>query len=98
MTHPRISSKLTRPTWTAFRRHCHRFLAIGYKEALDRIQREPDEETDITGYICEALESWFRAHPHQSFAFFIKDDPPLGGTGRTGKRRFRTDIVMSYAA
>lgn len=93
-----ISPKLTLPTWAAFQRHCHRFLAIGYQEALTRIQSEPDEETDITGYICEALEQWFRDHPDESYVFFIKDDPPLSGSGRTGKRRLRTDIIISYAA
>ncbi|MFY9610511.1 MAG: hypothetical protein WAU45_18115 [Blastocatellia bacterium] len=30
--------------------------------------------------------------------FFIKDDPPLSGGGRTGTRRLRTDIIISYAA
>ncbi len=93
-----ISPKLTVPTWSAFRRHCHRFLAIGYQEALPRIQNDPDEETDITGYICEALHKWFRAHPRDSFSFVIQDDPPLRDTGRTGKRRRRTDIIISYAA
>ncbi len=98
MNRARISPKLTLPAWAAFRRHCHHFLAIGYEEALHRIQSEPDEETDITGYICEALEEWFRAHPDESLPFFIKDDPPLRESGRTGKRRPRTDIIISYAA
>jgi hypothetical protein len=80
MTSLPISPKLKAPVRAAFRRHCHRFLATGYNEALRRIQNEPDEETDITGYICEALEKWFRKNPQQSAGFFIKDDPPLGGT------------------
>lgn len=98
MTNPPISSKLKKPVWAAFRRHCHKFLVTGYNEALNRIQNEPDEETDVTGYICEALENWFRNNPQQSVGFFIKDDPPLGGTGKTGKRRPRTDIIIGYAA
>lgn len=98
MNQSHISPKLTLPTWAAFQRHCHRFLAIGYQEALPRIQSEPDEETDITGYICEALDQWFRDHPDESFVFFVKDDPPLSGSGRTGKRRLRTDLIISYAA
>jgi hypothetical protein len=98
VTLPPISPKLKAPVWAAFRRHCHRFLLIGYNEALCRIRTEPDEETDITGYICEALEKWFRNHPQQSVGFFIKDDPPVCGTGKTGKRRPRTDIVIGYAA
>jgi hypothetical protein len=93
-----IPLKLKAPVRAAFRRHCHRFLATGYREALSRIRNEPDEETDITGYICEALEKWFRRNPQQSAGFFIKDDPPIGGTGKTGKRRPRTDIVIGYAA
>src|SRR5438270_7791437 len=98
MTSLSISSKLKTPVWTAFRRHCHRFLAIGYHEALRRIHTDPDEETDITGYICEALEKWFRTHPEQSSCFFVKDDPPVSGTHKTGKRRPRTDIIIGYAA
>lgn len=98
MTSLPISAKLKIPVWAAFRRHCHRFLAAGYNEALDRIRTDPDEETDITGYICEGLENWFRAHPEESYCFFVKDDPPLPGTGKTGKRRSRTDIIIGYAA
>jgi len=98
MSRSRVSSKLATPTWAAFRRHCHRFLAIGYRQALSRIQNGPDEETDITGYICEAIENWFLVNPQESFLFFIKDDPPLSGGGRTGKRRLKTDIIISYAA
>ena len=93
-----ISAKLTAPAWSAFRRHCHRFLAIGYQEALPRIKNDPDEETDITGYICEAVDKWFRAHPRESFSFVIQDDPPLRSTDRTGKRRPRTDFIICYAA
>jgi hypothetical protein len=98
MTPLAISPKLKAPIKAAFRRHCHRFLATGYTEALRRIRNGPDEETDITGYICEALEKWFRNNPQQSVGFFIKDDPPVRGTGKTGKRRPRTDIVIGYAA
>ena len=98
MTSSHISSKLATPVSAAFRRHCHRFLAIGFHEALSRILSEPDEETDITGYICEGLEAWFRHNPQRSVGFFIKDDPPLGGNGRTGKRRPRTDIGLTSSS
>jgi len=98
MSRPRISPKISVPVWTAFRRHCHKFLAIGYEQAILRIQNGPDEETDITGYLCEAIDEWFRAHSADSFCFFIQDDPPIGGTERTGKRRLRTDIIIGYAA
>lgn len=98
MTAQRVSPKLTAPVWAAFRRHSHRFLAIGYQEALPRILAEPDEETDITGYICEALKDWFRSHPKESEGFEVHDDPPLRQSGKTGKRRSRTDIIITYAA
>lgn len=98
MTALRLSPKLTTPVWAAFRRHCHHFLAIGYQEALPRILTEPDEETDITGYICEALKDWFRAHPKESAGFDVHDDPPLRQSGKTGKRRARTDIIITFAA
>lgn len=98
MTAPRLSSKLTTPIWAAFRRRSHRFLSIGYQGALPRILAEPDEETDITGYICEALEDWFLKNPTEAAGYFVKDDPPLGKSGKTGKRRPRTDIIIGYAA
>lgn len=98
MSRLHISPKLTIPFWEAFRKHCHRFLAIGYQQALPQIQNGPDEETDITGYICEAIENWFCTHPDKSAVFYIKDDPPLKADRRTGKRRFRTDIIIGYAA
>jgi hypothetical protein len=93
-----ISDKLKVPVQAAFRRHCHKFLFIGYREALRRIRAQHDEETDITGYICEALEKWFRNNPRHSVGFFVKDDPPVPETSKTGKRRPRTDIVIGYAA
>ncbi|MGA3283785.1 MAG: hypothetical protein ABSD57_04920 [Verrucomicrobiota bacterium] len=98
MTASRFSPKLTTPVWAAFRRHCHRFLAIGYQEALPRILTEPDEETDITGYICEEMKDWFRLHPEESAGFDVHDDPPLRQSGKTGKRRSRTDIIITFAA
>jgi hypothetical protein len=98
MMSKRISPKLANPVWAAFRRRCHRLLSIGYQEALPRILSEADEETDITGYICEALEIWFRQNPTDSPGFFVCDDPPLAGGGKTGKRRSRTDIIISFAA
>jgi hypothetical protein len=98
MTMPNVSPKWKAPFRAAFRRHCHQFLDTGYREALSRIQNEPDEETDVTGYICEALEDWFRKNPKHSVGFFIKDDPPLRAVGKTGKRRSRTDIIIGYAA
>src|ERR1035438_671029 len=98
MTASRLSPKLTTPVWSAFRRHSHSPLAIGYQEALPRILKEPDEETDITGYICEALKEWFRAHPKESAGFDVHDDPPLKQSGKTGKRRSRTDVIITYTA
>jgi hypothetical protein len=98
MIAPRLSAKLTTPVWAAFRRRCHRLLAIGYQEALPRILNEPDQETDITGYICEALENWFLENPKEAAGYFVKDDPPLGKSNKTGKRRPRTDIIIGYAA
>jgi len=98
MTFPIPSSRISDRIWSAYRTRCHRFLAIAYKEALPRILTEPDEETDITGYLCEALEDWFRKNPKESTCFYIKDDPPLGQSKKTGKRRPRTDIIIGFAA
>ncbi len=98
MSQSRISPSISVPVWAAFRRHCHKLLAIGYEQAISRIKNGPDEETDITGYLCEAIEEWFRTHSQDSFCFFIREDPPIGGTERTGKRRLRTDLIIGYAA
>ena len=98
MTRSHISPKLAAPVWAAFRRHCHRFLAIGYQQALPRILNERDEEPDITGYICEAIKEWFLANTKDSFGFFVVDDPILRGNKRAGKDRLKADIIISYAA
>lgn len=89
---------LSAAVWSAFRRRCHQFIAIAYSQALIRIRKGGHEETDITGYICEALEIWFRKHPRESFVFYVKEDPPVGSGRLSGKRRPRTDIVIGYAA
>jgi hypothetical protein len=98
MTIPRVSPKLTTPFWAAFRRHSHNLLAIGYREALPRILTEPEEETDITGYICAALKKWFRANPGKYDGFDVHDDPHVELAGKTGKRRPRADIIITYTA
>lgn len=98
MTYPRISPKLTTPVWAAFRRHSHDLLTIGYREALPQIHSGPDEETDITGYICTGLKKWLRENPGKYDGFDVHDDPPLELAGKTGKRRPRADIIITYAA
>lgn len=98
MTAPRISPRLATPFWAAFRRNTHTLLAIGYREALPRIHSEPDEETDITGYICAGLKKWLRANPGKYDGFDVHDDPHVELPGKTGKRRPRADIIVTYAA
>jgi hypothetical protein len=98
MKEAELSSKLTAPFWAAFRKRCHKILEAGYAKALPRIRSGPSEETDITGYICEGIEEWLRENPKEAFAFYVKDDPPLANSKRTGKRRFRTDILIGYAS
>ena len=98
MTVPRVSPKLTRPVWAAFRRHSHDLLAIGYREALPRIRNEPDEETDITGYICVGLKKWLRSNPGKYDSYDVHDDPHVELPGKTGKRRPRADIIITYTA
>ena len=98
MTSPRVSPKLMTLFWAAFRRNSHALLAIGYREALPRILSEPDEETDITGYMCAALKKWFRANPGKYDGFDVHDDPHVELTGKTGKRRPRADIIITYTA
>jgi len=98
MNVPSVSPKLKTPFWAAFRRNLHDLLAIGYREALPRIRTEPGEETDITGYICAGLKAWLRANPGKYDGFEIHDDPHVELAGKTGKRRPRADIIITFTA
>lgn len=98
MSVPPMSPKLTTPFWKAFRRNSHDLLALGYREALPRIRTEPDEETDITGFICAGLKNWLRANPGKYDSYDVHDDPHVELPGKTGKRRPRADIIITYTA
>lgn len=87
------------PSWQAyapaFRRDAHQLIAWGYRDALPRIHCDNQEE-EITGFIAEAIEdvllnpSTLRRFDRYS----LKDEKPVRGEGRTGKRKRRLDIVI----
>jgi hypothetical protein len=96
MTRSKISSELFDPMWRAFRRHCHRLLALGYQGALHKIRHEAAQETDITNYLCDAMDNCLRTLPDGDWLkkLYVKDDPHVGGEGRTGKKRLKADIII----
>src|SRR5205085_9543204 len=54
------------------------------------------EETEVTGFIVEAIETKLSA-PDMDERFdrySIKEDNPVPGEGRTGKRRRRMDVIV----
>lgn len=87
------------PIWhkydLAFREDAHQLLAWGYLAARHLIT--PDrEETEITGFIAEAIDALLDSAEidEQYDRYEIKEDNPVAGEGRTGKRRMRMDIVI----
>ncbi|NOT62188.1 MAG: hypothetical protein HOP19_18410 [Acidobacteria bacterium] len=96
MTRSKIPPQLSEPMWRAFRRHCHRLLALGYQEALPKIRHEAAQETDITNYICDAMDDCLRTLPDGDWLrkLYVKDDPHVKGAGRTGKNRLKADIII----
>ena len=79
----------------SFREDAHQLLAWGYQDARQFIA--PDrEETEITGFIAEAIDTRLNsAEIDERFdQYEIKEDNPVPGEGRTGKRRMRVDIII----
>jgi hypothetical protein len=83
----------------SFREDAHQLLAWGYQDARQLIT--PDrEETEITGFITEAIQARLNsAEIHERFnRYSLKDDNPVPGEGRTGKRRMRIDIIIESSS
>lgn len=83
---------------SAVRKHVHELIALGYVEAVRRAKvNNTRDETEITGFICEAIEeeldcsrvSWYRYYS-------VYDDPHLKDKIRAGKRRLRADIIIKW--
>lgn len=81
--------------WSAFRQHVHTLLAWGYADSRNRVQSKHDEPA-ITGFIAEAIQDRLDAidSPLWCNQIVIKDDPPIPGGGRTGRTRWRPDLIF----
>jgi len=81
--------------WSTYRQHIHTLLAWGYADSRNKVQARHDEP-DITGFIAEAIQERLDTFdcPIWCNQIVIKDDPPIPGGGRTGRKRWRPDLVF----
>jgi hypothetical protein len=81
--------------WSTYRQHIHALLAWGYADSRNRVQAEHGEPA-ITGFIAEAIQNRLDAFDSPSWCdqIVIKDDPPIPGGGRTGRKRWRPDLIF----
>jgi hypothetical protein len=81
--------------WSAYRQHVHTLLAWGYTDSRHKVQAD-DEEPAITGFIAEAIQSRLNDpnSPDWCDTIDIHDDPPIPGGGRTGRGRWRPDLIF----
>lgn len=93
MSHP--DSLWTDKVWVALRIYAHRLIAWGYQDSFRRIVTTTDE-TAITGFISEAIENRLcdPYRPRWCAQLAVKEDTPVPGGGRTGRRRKRPDIII----
>ncbi|PKN66303.1 MAG: hypothetical protein CVU57_06430 [Deltaproteobacteria bacterium HGW-Deltaproteobacteria-15] len=79
----------------SFREDAHRLLAWGYNDSRPHVASD-SEETEITGFLVEAMETKLSSPDldERFDRYCIKEDNPVSGEGRTGKRRRRLDIVV----
>jgi hypothetical protein len=78
-----------------YRRHVHTLLAWGYKDSRDKVKSGQDEPA-ITGFIAEAIQNRLDALDSPSWCnqFDIHEDPPIPSGGRTGRKRWRPDLIF----
>lgn len=79
----------------SFRKDAHQLLAWGYQDSLGKIHADLQEE-EITGFICAAIEERLNdPQINKRFdRYFLNEEKPISSQGRTGKKRFRLDIVI----
>lgn len=83
----------------SFREDAHQLLAWRYQDARHLITPER-EETDITGFIAEAIQARLSSPgiDERFDRYSLKDDNPVPGEGRIGKRRMRIDIIIESSS
>jgi hypothetical protein len=95
MTQEKISDDWVDLYNNFFRRDAHQLLAWGYEDARQKINAD-NEETDITGFIAEKIDNRLDDPntPPRFDRYFLSEDKPISGEGRTGKSRRRLDLVI----
>jgi len=80
---------------STYRQHVHTLLAWGYEDSRKRVQAK-HEEPDITGFIAEAIQDRLDASdsPPWCDQIAIKDDHPIPSARRTGRNRWRPDLIF----
>lgn len=81
--------------WSTYRQHLHTLLAWGYADSRNRVRAKHDEPA-ITGFIAEAIQDRLDSpdSPLWCNQISIKDDHPIPGGGRTGRKRWRPDLIF----
>src|SRR5260370_18024059 len=81
--------------WSTYRQHVHTLLAWGYADSRNKVQAKHDE-TAITGFIAEAIQDRLDAldSPLWCNQIVVKDDPPIPGGERPGRKRWRPDLIF----
>ena len=79
----------------SFREDAHQLIAWGYQDARQLIACD-QEETEITGFIAAAIQTRLSSvEIDERFdRYSLKEDNPIPGEKRTGKRRMRIDIII----
>lgn len=79
----------------AFRRDVRKLLAWGYEDSREKINSKR-EETEITGFIVEAIDNRLVAPqtPDEFDRYTVSEDKPIPSNSLTGKSRRRLDIVI----
>lgn len=82
----------------SFRKDAHQLIAWGYEDSLSQIHANLQEE-DITGFIGDAIEERLNdPNTEERFdRYFLNEEKRISSQGRTGKARFRLDIVIQYS-
>ncbi|MEZ4629647.1 MAG: hypothetical protein R2880_02845 [Deinococcales bacterium] len=83
-----------------FLENAHKLIAIGYRKALVKIKSGvKNEETDITGFIAEAIDDWLISDEAKGFNGFavLEDSYEVSkDIEKTGRKRMRSDLTITY--
>jgi hypothetical protein len=86
------------PWKDSFRARAHKLIEVGYTFARCRMKSDEHEETDITGFIVEAINDWVRGPDCFPWCKYydVHEEAPTPKDGSSGKSRPRTDILVRW--